>query len=66
MGRALDNALLNLGLKGEFAESVDKLGFNLEDLIGEIAFQSLPLRRTLYLMGESQTLSVTRPSEMVV
>ena len=34
MGRALDNALLNLGLKDEFKESVDKLGFNLEDLIG--------------------------------
>ena len=34
MGRALDNALLNLGLKNEFKESADKLGFNLEDIIG--------------------------------
>lgn len=34
MGRTLDNALLNLGLKGAFNESANKLGFNLEDLIG--------------------------------
>jgi starch phosphorylase len=33
MGRTLDNALLNLGLKSQFEESVHKLGFNLEDLI---------------------------------
>ncbi|KAH8114838.1 glycosyltransferase family 35 protein [Phellopilus nigrolimitatus] len=33
MGRTLDNALLNLGLKNEFSESANKLGFNLEDLI---------------------------------
>ena len=33
MGRALDNALLNLGLKDRFREGVDKLGFNLEDLL---------------------------------
>ncbi|KAL5520427.1 hypothetical protein ACEPAG_9651 [Sanghuangporus baumii] len=33
MGRALDNAVLNLGLKNEFKESADKLGFNFEDLI---------------------------------
>jgi starch phosphorylase len=32
MGRALDNALLNLGLKDKFQRGVDKLGFNLEDL----------------------------------
>ncbi|KAF8439940.1 glycosyltransferase family 35 protein [Boletus edulis BED1] len=35
MGRALDNALLNLGLKGKFYEGVDKLGFNLEDLLAQ-------------------------------
>ncbi|KAG6377764.1 glycosyltransferase family 35 protein [Boletus reticuloceps] len=35
MGRALDNALLNLGLKGKFQEGVDKLGFNLEDLLAQ-------------------------------
>lgn len=40
MGRALDNALLNLGLKNEFSESADKLGFNLEDLIGSFAFDN--------------------------
>ena len=34
MGRTLDNALLNLGLKSQFKESTEKLGFNLEDLIG--------------------------------
>ncbi|KAI5120630.1 hypothetical protein M0805_009390 [Coniferiporia weirii] len=33
MGRTLDNALLNLGMKSEFRESTEKLGFNLEDLI---------------------------------
>lgn len=33
MGRALDNALLNLNLKGNYQDGVDKLGFNLEDLI---------------------------------
>ena len=35
MGRALDNALLNLGLKDEFRQGVDKLGFNLEDLLSK-------------------------------
>lgn len=35
MGRALDNALLNLGLKDKFRQSTDSLGFNLEDLIDE-------------------------------
>jgi starch phosphorylase len=35
MGRALDNAMLNLNLKGKFSEGVEKLGFNLEDLLGE-------------------------------
>jgi starch phosphorylase len=33
MGRSLDNALLNLDLKKPFAEGVEQLGFNLEDLI---------------------------------
>lgn len=33
MGRTLDNALLNLGLKDKFRQGTDKLGFNLEDLI---------------------------------
>ncbi|KAF8840645.1 glycosyltransferase family 35 protein [Paxillus ammoniavirescens] len=35
MGRALDNALLNLGLKDQFREGVDQLGFNLEDLLAQ-------------------------------
>ena len=35
MGRALDNALLNLGLKDKFQQGVDKLGFNLEDLLAQ-------------------------------
>lgn len=35
MGRALDNALLNLGLKDKYKNGVDKLGFNLEDLLGQ-------------------------------
>ncbi|KAI0790153.1 glycogen phosphorylase [Irpex lacteus] len=33
MGRTFDNALLNLGLKDKYREGIDKLGFNLEDLI---------------------------------
>ncbi|TDL27001.1 glycosyltransferase family 35 protein [Rickenella mellea] len=33
MGRTLDNALLNLGLKDNFTQGVDKLGFNIEDII---------------------------------
>lgn len=35
MGRALDNALLNLGLKDKYSTGVDKLGFSLEDLLGQ-------------------------------
>lgn len=35
MGRALDNALLNLGLKDKYNDGVGKLGFNLEDLLDE-------------------------------
>jgi len=35
MGRALDNALLNLNLKSKFSDGVSQLGFNLEDLISE-------------------------------
>jgi starch phosphorylase len=33
MGRTLDNALLNLGLKDKYKDGIAKLGFNLEDLI---------------------------------
>ncbi|KAH9925596.1 glycogen phosphorylase [Epithele typhae] len=33
MGRTLDNALLNLGLKQQYGDGTQKLGFNLEDLI---------------------------------
>ncbi|KIM37789.1 glycosyltransferase family 35 protein [Hebeloma cylindrosporum] len=33
MGRTLDNALLNLGLKDKFKESVELLGFNFEDTL---------------------------------
>ncbi|KAB5590162.1 Starch phosphorylase [Ceratobasidium theobromae] len=32
MGRTLDNALLNLGLKDKYRDATSKLGFNLEDL----------------------------------
>lgn len=35
MGRALDNALLNLGLKQQYTEGIDKLGFNMEDLLAQ-------------------------------
>ncbi|KAG1845993.1 hypothetical protein C8R48DRAFT_816853, partial [Suillus tomentosus] len=35
MGRALDNALLNLGLKKQYKQGVDKLGFNMEDLLAQ-------------------------------
>ena len=33
MGRTFDNALLNLGLKEQYNEGMQKLGFNLEDLL---------------------------------
>lgn len=33
MGRTFDNALLNLGLKDKYREGIEKLGFNLEDLL---------------------------------
>lgn len=33
MGRALDNAMINLGIKDLCSKSVDELGFNLEDVI---------------------------------
>lgn len=33
MGRTLDNALLNLDLKSQYAKTVDKLGFNMEDIL---------------------------------
>ena len=35
MGRTFDNALLNLGLKDQYNEGIEKLGFNLEDLVDE-------------------------------
>jgi starch phosphorylase len=35
MGRALDNALLNLGLKDKYSDGVKKLGFSLEDLLDQ-------------------------------
>lgn len=33
VGRTLDNALLNLGLKDKFATGLDKLGFNMENVL---------------------------------
>ncbi|KAK0219004.1 glycogen phosphorylase [Armillaria fumosa] len=33
MGRTLDNALLNLGLKDQYRDGVQKLGFSIEDLL---------------------------------
>ena len=35
MGRTLDNALLNLALKPQYADATSKLGFTLEDLLGQ-------------------------------
>ena len=35
MGRTFDNALLNLGLKKEYGEGINQLGFNLEDLLDQ-------------------------------
>ena len=35
MGRTFDNALLNLGLKKQYREGVEKLGFNLEDVLDQ-------------------------------
>ncbi|PFH49284.1 glycosyltransferase family 35 protein [Amanita thiersii Skay4041] len=33
MGRTLDNALLNLNLKGQYTEGIKALGFNMEDVL---------------------------------
>ncbi len=33
MGRTLDNAILNLGLKDQYVNASEKLGVNLEDII---------------------------------
>ncbi|KAJ3311997.1 Non-essential glycogen phosphorylase [Boothiomyces sp. JEL0838] len=33
IGRSMDNALLNLGIKDRYANAIDKLGFNMEDLV---------------------------------
>ena len=33
MGRTLDNALLNLGLKDRYKDGIDKLGFNIENIL---------------------------------
>jgi hypothetical protein len=35
MGRTFDNALLNLGLKDQYREGVQQLGFNLEDVLDQ-------------------------------
>ncbi|KAI8895516.1 glycosyl transferase [Globomyces pollinis-pini] len=35
IGRSMDNALLNLNLKGEYSSAIKKIGFNMEDLIEE-------------------------------
>ena len=35
LGRSLDNAVLNLGMKNTYEDATRKLGFNFEDLIDE-------------------------------
>lgn len=35
MGKSLDNALLNLGTKETYDESISKLGFKMEDILEE-------------------------------
>jgi starch phosphorylase len=35
MGRSLDNAVLNLGMRNTYETATRKLGFNFEDLLGE-------------------------------
>ena len=35
IGRSMDNALLNLGVKDTYNSAIGKLGFNLEDLVDE-------------------------------
>ena len=35
IGRSMDNALLNLGVKDTYREAISKLGFRLEDLVDE-------------------------------
>jgi starch phosphorylase len=35
IGRSMDNALLNLGVKGAYSTATKNLGFNLEDLVEE-------------------------------
>jgi starch phosphorylase len=36
IGRSMDNALLNLGVKGVYKDAISGLGFNLEDLVEEV------------------------------
>ncbi|CAG8474946.1 1858_t:CDS:10 [Acaulospora colombiana] len=35
LGRSLDNALLNLGLKESYGEGIEDLGFRMEDVLGQ-------------------------------
>ncbi|KAG6910455.1 hypothetical protein DXG01_010380 [Tephrocybe rancida] len=35
MGRTLDNALLNLGLKDQYKEGIQRLGFSIEDILDQ-------------------------------
>ena len=35
IGRTLDNAMLNMGVKEEYTKALENLGFSVENLIGE-------------------------------
>jgi starch phosphorylase len=41
-GRALTNAVGNLGITGAYAEAVKKFGYELEALSAQVGFQLLP------------------------
>jgi len=63
MGRTFDNALLNLGLKNQYHDGIEQLGFNLEDLIDkehDAALGNGGLGRLVarYLDSSSQNLPV--------
>jgi hypothetical protein len=61
MGRTLDNALLNLGLKDGYSVGIDKLGFNMENILdkGNVSMSFM------LTFGAQSVQSATQRSGMV-
>jgi hypothetical protein len=72
MGRTLDNALLNLGLKDRYSVGIDKLGFNIENILdkgnvsmsfmltfGTQSLQNATLRLVMVASAVSQLVILT-------